>query len=254
MYSVKESSNNFCEVDTAGGKMLVYFEIRRSKKSRHFRLNIDPINTVIVTIPWRASEKEAIQFLKSHGDWIDEHYKKSTRHVTLFEYLHKNKFISSASQKLSLNIGFIKGGPTLLYDDSAGAVTIRFDPGHDREEPIKQVLYPFSRDLIKKHALNLADRHDINVKQVTVRDQSTVWGTCTEDAHVSLNWRLILLEPELHDYIILHELAHLIHLDHSHLFWNLLRHYDTRAIAHDRRIKLLSNKIMALGRCPAKVA
>ena len=248
MRSVKEKINNFCEVDTREGKILVHFEIRRSKKSKHFRLNLDPIRPVILTIPWRASEKEAMQFLQSKGDWINEHGRKTYCGSRLFEYFQKNQFISSRSHKFSVAFSFTKGDPTLSYDDASSAVIIRFDPQDNREEQIKHALFSFARTVIKEHTFHLAQRLGTGVKQVAVRDQSTVWGTCTADSRLSFNWRLLLLAPELHDYIILHELTHLIHFDHSNQFWDLLCRHDVKALAHDRRVGDLSEKIMVLGR------
>ena len=248
MRSVKEKINNFCEVETREGKILVHFEIRRSKRSKHFRLNLDPIRPVLLTMPWRASEKEAILFLQSKGDWINDHFSQNVPCITLFEYLQKNQFISSHSHKLSVAFGFLKGKPTLFYDETKSAVIIRFDPQDDREAQIKHVLFSFARVVIKEHTLHLAHLLGIELNQVTVRDQLTVWGTCTEDSRISLNWRLLLLAPELHDYIILHELTHLIHFDHSDQFWHLLSQHDVKALAHDRKVGNLSEKVMALGR------
>ena len=248
MRSLKKEINNFCEVNTSEGKILVHFEIRRSRKSKHFRLNHDPIRPLMLTIPWRASEKEAMQFLRSQGHWLNEQARKRPRSTTLLKYLQKYQFISSHSDKLSVAFSFIKGKPTFSCDESKSSVLIRFDPQGNHDEQVKNALMTFARTAIKEHTLNLAHRLGISVKQVKVRDQSTVWGTCTEDSRLSLNWRLLLLAPELHDYVILHELAHLNHFDHSEQFWKLLSQYDPKALTHDRRLAGLSEKIMILGR------
>jgi len=248
MLSVKKKINNFCEVDSSEGKILVHFEIRRSRKSKHFRLNHDPIRPVMLTIPWRASEKEAMQFLLSQGDWLNEQSKKRPRTTTLLKYLQNYQFISSHSDKLNVAFSFIKGKTTLSHDEANSSVHIRFDPQGDHDKQVKLALMTFARTAIQEHSLNLAHRLGITVKQVKVRDQSTVWGTCTKDSRLSLNWRLLLLAPELHDYVILHELTHLNHFDHSEQFWKLLSHYDPKARTHDRQLANLSEKIMILGR------
>ena len=248
MRSLKKEVNNFCEVDTSEGKILVHFEIRRSRKSKHFRLNHDPVRPLMLTIPWRASEKEAMQFLRSQGDWLNEQARKRPRSTTLLKYLQKYPFISSHSDKLSVAFSFILGKPTLSCDAARSSLLIRFDPQGSHDEQVKDALMTFARTAIKEHTLNLAHRLGISVKQVKVRDQSTVWGTCTEDSRLSLNWRLLLLTPELHDYVILHELAHLNHFDHSEQFWKLLSQYDPKSLTHDRRLSGLSEKIMILGR------
>jgi hypothetical protein len=65
----------------------------------------------------------------------------------------------------------------------------------------------------------LAAVHGFQVSRITVRNQRTRWGSCSRRGHISLNWRLIQVPTAVCDYIILHELAHLRHLNHSARFW-----------------------------------
>ena len=55
--------------------------------------------------------------------------------------------------------------------------------------------------------------------RVLVRDQRRRWGSCATDGTIRLNWRLIMLEPDLADYVICHELVHLRHRHHQASFW-----------------------------------
>jgi predicted metal-dependent hydrolase len=68
----------------------------------------------------------------------------------------------------------------------------------------------------------LAARHGFDVGSVRVGDQRTLWGSCSRRGSISLNWRLIRMPAEVRDYILLHELAHLRHPDHSRRFWALV--------------------------------
>jgi hypothetical protein len=69
----------------------------------------------------------------------------------------------------------------------------------------------------------LAAQHGFTVSNIRVRNQRTLWGSCSRrDGSVSLNWRLIRMPPEVRDYILLHELAHLRHPNHSQQFWKLV--------------------------------
>jgi predicted metal-dependent hydrolase len=100
-------------------------------------------------------------------------------------------------------------------------------------ERMKQLLKPAARtysaeDLALREAAStalparlreLAREHGLTVTRVVVRNQRTLWGSCSRRGAISLNWRLMLMPPEVRDYILLHELAHLKHANHSRRFW-----------------------------------
>ena len=57
---------------------------------------------------------------------------------------------------------------------------------------------------------------------MSLRDTRSRWGSCTEDGHLSFSWRLILAPEFVLDYVVAHEVAHLIELNHSQRFWKLV--------------------------------
>jgi predicted metal-dependent hydrolase len=70
--------------------------------------------------------------------------------------------------------------------------------------------------------MDLAARHGLTVARVSIRNQRTRWGSCGRDGHISLNWRLVLMPPDVRDYVLVHELMHLRRLDHSRAYWKLV--------------------------------
>ena len=78
-----------------------------------------------------------------------------------------------------------------------------------------------ARELPERLA-ELARLHGFAVKAVSVRNQRTRWGSCSPAGRISLNWRLVQVPPSVRDYVLLHELTHLRHLNHSARFWREL--------------------------------
>ena len=67
-----------------------------------------------------------------------------------------------------------------------------------------------------------APRLGVTYGRVTLRDQKTRWGSCSAKHNLNFNWRLILAPPEVLDYVVIHELCHLVEFNHSPRFWKLV--------------------------------
>jgi predicted metal-dependent hydrolase len=96
----------------------------------------------------------------------------------------------------------------------ATVTTLSFDERHAMRQR--------ARTELPARLLELAAQHGLTVTRVSVRNQRTRWGSCGRDGHISLNWRLVLMPPEVRDYVLVHELMHLRRLDHSRAYWRLV--------------------------------
>lgn len=79
-----------------------------------------------------------------------------------------------------------------------------------------------AHELIVRRMQHFARTHDLRWEQVSVRNQKSRWGSCSQRGTLSFNYRLVFLPRELADYVVVHELAHLKHLNHSRAFWALV--------------------------------
>ena len=99
----------------------------------------------------------------------------------------------------------------------------------------------------RDHALALAEnrirelnaRYQFEFNRITIRNQTSRWGSCSKKKNISFNYRIALLRPDLADYIIVHELCHLEELNHSPKFWTLV----SRTFPNHREVRKELRKI-----------
>jgi predicted metal-dependent hydrolase len=83
----------------------------------------------------------------------------------------------------------------------------------------------------------LGETSGLTFKKVTVRGQRTRWGSCSTNGTISLNYRLLFLEPDLVRYVLHHELCHTVHPNHSHKFWTSLEELEPGCRALSRSVR-----------------
>ena len=95
--------------------------------------------------------------------------------------------------------------------------------------------YQAGKDLPARLA-KWALKYDFKYHRLSIRNQRTRWGSCSSQKNISLNWRLIQLPDRHADYVMLHELNHLRHMNHSKRFWDSLRRICPWMDSSERRI------------------
>lgn len=96
-----------------------------------------------------------------------------------------------------------------------------------------------ARNFITKKIINLNKNYRFSFNRVSIRNQGSVWGSCSEKGNLNFNYKVYFLPDHLADYVIVHELCHLQELNHSKNFWNLVAQ---TVPDYQQRIKELKEK------------
>lgn len=80
-----------------------------------------------------------------------------------------------------------------------------------------------ARAVFEETALKYAEQMNVGYEGLAVRNQRTRWGSCSPKQNLSFNWRLIMAPPEIAEYVVVHELAHLREQNHTKRFWRIVR-------------------------------
>lgn len=78
----------------------------------------------------------------------------------------------------------------------------------------------------------LGQKMKLEFGQISLKQQKTRWGSCSSKRNLNFNWRLVHFSPQIIDYVIIHELSHLVHMNHSRNFWQLVSRYDPEYTKH----------------------
>lgn len=211
-------------------------------------LQINCPHFVTLKMPLRQSEVQGTRFLQEHGEWIRQMLAKQPRVPKLRDYLLKHSRLSLFGRWYNLRITFNKGTTAYVIDDQRRCVRISLNPRISSERQLISLLREIAREFLPARLRYWADRVRVKVHGITVRDQKCRWGSCSETGGISLNWRLILIAPRLQDHVLLHELAHLRHFDHSRAFHRLLETLDPQAQKHARQLDEEASRVIYLGR------
>ncbi len=247
----KEPETELLPVPTSEGMEMFPVLIRYSKRAKNLRLTLGEHGEAFLTIPRHCSRQVGIDFLNRQGDWIKKHQpsrKTKKKPGSLLQFLQKQKWISLKEDKVTLEIQFGGQKSSYFLQEDWDVLKLQLEQSENIDAVLVKLLQHLAKSVLPDWTREIAQVLKLDVSKVIIRNQRSRWGSCSDLGNISLNWRLLLLKPELHNYIILHELAHLSEMNHSDRFWNLLEIYDPNARTHDREVTKVSRELMALGR------
>jgi predicted metal-dependent hydrolase len=85
----------------------------------------------------------------------------------------------------------------------------------------------------------------VRYRSIRIKDQRTLWGSCSRAGNLNFNWRVILAPPGVLDYLVVHELAHLIEMNHSRRFWQTVASHCPDWKVHRRWLREHSAELKA---------
>lgn len=217
--------------------MAIEFSIRESKRAQRLSLRARPPRTVELVVPRGLEPGIVDAFVRRHQDWIDRTSRAMIRDCPSHELRPATIELKSIGETLGIRYAEIRG-KRQLYSRQGDQLTLhcrREDLGDHARALRRWMLDEGSRVLLPwlEHE---AGRLGLRPRRVQVRLQATRWGSCSAQGTVSLNAALLLVAPELVRYLLVHELVHLRHRNHSSRFWDAVSHYEPGYVALDREL------------------
>ncbi len=193
------------------GGRVVQVVVRRSALARRTAIRIDPVRGVVLVLPARASRAEAERFLLAHRAWVAERLAQLPagqslepgHRIAILGEPHLIRHCPAARRGVWVENG------ELLVSGLAEQVPRR----------VTAFLRAHARTVIARHVADLAARLGRPAGRLTIRDTSSRWGSCSARGDLSFSWRLVMAPEWVLVYVVAHELAHLVEMNHSPAFW-----------------------------------
>lgn len=210
------------------------WRVRTSERARRLAVRVLPGGVVEIVVPRGTRPRVIEQFVTRHRQWID-------RKLAQYRPLDRD-----AADGLPDRICFPASGACfdVHYSDAPGALrlvveqrTVRMSGDRTRTVLVRHALQRFA--MRQAHAIlspwlaELSAATGLGYQRVQIRRQRTRWGSCSRNGTISLNVCLLFQPPAVVNYLLVHELAHTRHMDHSRRFWALVERFEPRRRERD---------------------
>jgi hypothetical protein len=188
----------------------------RSLQARRYRLTLRRDGTAVATIPARGSEREAVRFVEQQREWLERARARQARHPRAAEVWTIGTHVLWRGEMHAVRIAAEGERPQVCV--AADVFRVRGLEG-DLRPTLEAHFARRARIELPARTWELAAETGVDLRQVSVRNQRSRWGSCSPGGTISLNWRLVQTPDSVRDYIIYHELMHLREMNHSDRFW-----------------------------------
>ncbi|MCL2570680.1 MAG: M48 family metallopeptidase [Firmicutes bacterium] len=185
-------------------------------------LYINPHGELIVKAPLKLPEHKIFEFVKDKETWIRTQQKRIqqnqfinpniiTYNTFLFLGREVSPIISTKAKKIT-----VQDSALLIPEKIA-------EQGHAHSlKKIEKFLRDNAKQIVQDRTHYFSQKLNLQYNSIKTMNNKSRWGVCSKNREIALNWRTVMLPPELLDYIIVHEFCHILEFNHSKQFWSLV--------------------------------
>jgi predicted metal-dependent hydrolase len=202
----------------------INYTLKQSPRIRGIRLEIHGESGLTVVVPRKYDQHNIQDLLHEKSRWIIRHlpkskpfqprlFSKEVDHGEKVQYMGHELEVEVSATGNGKNGVYLKGN-TLVIEDS-----------HNKRSRAKilEQWYKLQAKLIFTGKADLLQKSmGVRYKNLTIRGQKKRWASASPSGNLSINWKLLLAPEPVIDYVLMHELAHLKHMNHSKKFWDYL--------------------------------
>lgn len=204
------------------------YTIRKSVRVKCRKIVVHP-HKIEVVIPHRASYAQAQQLIEKKHSWVQKQWQKmqampkllpaTLRHDSTLIYQGKTFLLALSEGKVAIP-------ECHLETDVIRILLPYFFPAAKVQKTIQEILQQWLIRKLHEKIVSYMRLHapllKVEAKEVIIKPYRSRWGSCNRKKTIAINFSLAFVPPEVLEYVVVHELCHLRHMDHSKAFWKLV--------------------------------
>jgi predicted metal-dependent hydrolase len=215
--------------------------IKSHPRARSVKIKASVRHGIEVVVPLRFNKKLLPEILEKNKTWIEKRLAEIQATLKKAEAEAFPEQLNLLAINQSWKIVYLKTDNTKLRLMTRPGNEVVLLGNCDNKTLCKKLLKQWLKLHAKKFLIPLlktvSDEIKLPFKSANIRAQHTRWGSCSSDKSISLNYKLLFLPVPLARHILIHELAHTVHLNHSSKFWRMVAQFDPNWKAHNALIR-----------------
>ena len=222
------------------------FSIRKSSRARRLSIKVFPRGRVEVVVPPRTRPDVVQAFVREHHDWINEARASfAAQHPPEPFALPAVVELAAIERRFRIRYERATSARTVRYRQHGDVVVVSGRTDDDKlcVAALKRWLAALARSEFEPRLRALAALTDNPFRRMHVRGQRTCWGSHSSSGTISINYCLLFLEPAAVRYLMIHELCHARHMNHSARFWRRVAQFEPGYKRLDRALTDSWNRV-----------
>ena len=205
------------------------FSVRPNKRARRLSIKVFPRGRVEVVVPPRTRPEAVQAFVREHTEWINNARASFAAIHPPEPFILPNQVeLAAIGKRYRLRYERRSDQATVRYRCRGDTVVLSGRTGDDQlcVAALKRWLASVAKDEFGPRLRNLSTQTGNPYKKMQVRGQRTCWGSHSSSGTISINYCLLFLDPDAVRYLMIHELCHAQHMNHSKRFWKLVSRFE----------------------------
>jgi predicted metal-dependent hydrolase len=203
----------------------ISFEIKYKKRTS-MSIHIDSNGYVEVHVPKGISNERVILALEEKWDWIQlklKEMKARTLGPTAKTYEHGESFLYLGKEyPIQITQDTEIQQDYAVFEEEKLHIFVKKPEDEKVKQALKRFYYQQCKMLVQKSIKSHQSHFKLKPRSIRITDNKTNWGTCDSKQQLTFNWKLAMAPLEVIDYVVVHEMCHMVHLNHDRSFWRLV--------------------------------